>query len=46
MLVRPGLRKLHGLSVNEVETMLTDIAQHAIGRVMSPHELVESVRPS
>jgi predicted nucleic acid-binding protein len=30
VLVRPGLRKLHGLRVAEVETLLTDIAQHAI----------------
>jgi predicted nucleic acid-binding protein len=30
VLVRPGLRKLHGLSVTEVETLLTDIAQPAI----------------
>jgi putative PIN family toxin of toxin-antitoxin system len=34
VLVRPGLRKLHGLTVAEVETLLTDIAQHAI--VMAP----------
>jgi predicted nucleic acid-binding protein len=30
VLVRPVLRKLHGLRVTEVETLLTDIAQHAI----------------
>lgn len=30
VLVRPGLRKLHGLTVAEIETLLTDIAQHAI----------------
>ena len=30
VLVRPGLRTLHGLTVAEVETLLTDIAQHAI----------------
>jgi putative PIN family toxin of toxin-antitoxin system len=34
VLVRPGLRKLHGLTAAEVETLLTDIAQHAI--VMAP----------
>ncbi len=34
VLVRPGLRKLHGLTVTEVETLLTDIAQHAI--VLAP----------
>lgn len=30
VLVRPGLRKMHGLTVAEVESVLTDIAQHAI----------------
>ncbi len=30
VLVRPALRKLHGLTVKEVETLLTDIAQRAI----------------
>ena len=30
VLVHPALRKLHGLTVTEVETLLTDIAQHAI----------------
>jgi uncharacterized protein len=30
VLVRPALRKLHGLSVMDVEALLTDIAQHAI----------------
>ena len=34
VLVRPGLRKLHGLTVADVETLLTDIAQHAI--VLAP----------
>lgn len=34
VLVRPALRKLHGLTVSEVDTLLTDIAQHAI--VMRP----------
>lgn len=34
VLVRPALRKLHGLTVTEVETLLTDIAQHAI--VLAP----------
>ena len=34
VLVRPGLRKLHGLTVAEVETLLTDIAQRAI--VLAP----------
>ena len=30
VLVRPNLRKLHGLTVSELETILTDVAQHAI----------------
>ena len=30
VLARPGLRKQHGLTIGEVETLLTDIAQHAI----------------
>lgn len=30
VLVRPKLRKLHGLNVGEVETILTDLAQNAI----------------
>ena len=34
VLVRPGLRKLHGLTVSEVEILLTEIAQHAI--VLAP----------
>ena len=34
VLVRPHLRKLHGLTVAEVETLLTDLAQHAI--VLAP----------
>ena len=34
VLVRPQIKKLHGLTIAEVETILTDIAQHAI--VMDP----------
>ena len=30
VLVRPNLRKLHGLTVAQVEAILTDLAQHAI----------------
>ncbi len=30
VLVRPALRKQHGLRVSEIERLLTDIAQHAI----------------
>jgi putative PIN family toxin of toxin-antitoxin system len=36
VLVRPALRKLHGLTVAEVEALLTDIAQHAIVLVPMP----------
>lgn len=34
VLVRPNLRKLHGLTVAEIESILTDLAQHAI--VLTP----------
>ena len=34
VLVRPILRKLHGLTIAEVEVILTDLAQHAI--VLAP----------
>ena len=34
VLVRPNLRKLHGLTVAEVDAILTDLAQHAI--VLAP----------
>lgn len=34
VLVRPVLRKLHGLTVDEVDAILTDLAQHAI--VLAP----------
>ncbi|MDH4290972.1 MAG: PIN domain-containing protein [Aquincola sp.] len=34
VLVRPALRKQHGLKVAEIERLLTDIAQHAI--VLAP----------
>lgn len=30
VLVRPALRKRHGLTTTEVDTLLTDIARHAI----------------
>jgi putative PIN family toxin of toxin-antitoxin system len=30
VLIRPKLRKLHGLTLAEIETILTDLAQHAI----------------
>ena len=34
VLIRPNLRRLHGLTIAEVETILTDLAQHAI--VLNP----------
>ncbi len=34
VLIRPALRKQHGLTVAEVEAILTDLAQHAI--VLAP----------
>ena len=43
VLVRPGLRKLHGLTVAQVETLLTDIAQQAI--VMVPVASVPAPDP-
>lgn len=36
VLIRSELRKLHGLSVTEVDTILTELAQHAI--VLNPRE--------
>jgi len=30
VLIRPNLRKLHGLTMMEVDSLLTEIAQHAI----------------
>lgn len=40
VLVRPKLAKLHGLSVAEVDAILTDLARHAI--VLSPASTVAS----
>lgn len=34
VLLRPRLKKLHGLSVADIESLLTDLAQHAI--VLTP----------
>lgn len=34
VLARPGLRKFHGLTIAEVETLLTEVALHAI--VLAP----------
>jgi len=41
VLRRPALRKLHGLSITELDTVLTDLARHAI--VLSPVQ-AESAR--
>lgn len=30
VLARPGLRKLHGLNLGQIDTILTDLARHAI----------------
>lgn len=43
VLVRPKLCKLHGLSVAEIETILTDLAQHAI--VLNPPPLAAAPAP-
>jgi uncharacterized protein len=42
VLVRPHLRKQHGLSVAEIETLLVDLAQHAI--VLKPAVAALAVR--
>ena len=43
VLVRPDLRKRHGLTIAQVETLLTDIAQHAI--VIAPMAAVPAPDP-
>jgi predicted nucleic acid-binding protein len=43
VLVRPKLRRLHGLTVAEVETILTDLAQHAI--VLNPQPRAAPAAP-
>jgi putative PIN family toxin of toxin-antitoxin system len=43
VLVRPGLRKLHGLTMSEIETLLTAVAQHAI--VLEPATVVPAPDP-
>ena len=43
VLVRPKLRKLHGLTVAEIEMILTDLAQHAI--VLNPPSQTAPVAP-
>jgi predicted nucleic acid-binding protein len=43
VLVRPKLCKLHGLSVAEMHTILTDIARHAI--VLNPSSATNIVAP-
>ena len=44
VLLRPKLCKLHGLSTEEIDTILTDIARHAI--VLNPTKQVESAPPA
>ena len=43
VLVRPNLRKLHGLTVAEVDAILTDLAQHAI--VLTPVKALPAPDP-
>lgn len=43
VLVRPRLRKLHGLTVAQVDAILTDIAQHAI--VLAPVAALPAPEP-
>lgn len=43
VLVRPSLRKLHGLTVAEVETILIDLSQHAI--VLTPVDAAPAPDP-
>lgn len=44
VLLRPKLCKLHGLSTEEIDTILTDIARHAI--VLNPTKQAESAPPA
>ena len=43
VLVRPNLRKLHGLAIAEVDAILTDLAQHAI--VLTPVKALPAPDP-
>ena len=43
VLVRPKLCRLHGLTISEVETILTDLALHAI--VLNPSPLTAAPAP-
>lgn len=43
VLVRPHLRKLHGLTVTEIESILTELAHHAI--VLNPAPLAAPRAP-
>jgi putative PIN family toxin of toxin-antitoxin system len=45
ILARPKLRKLHGLSVVDIETVLTDLAQHAIVLTPLPGTLQQAPDP-
>ena len=46
VLVRPALRKLHGLTVAEVEALLTDIAQDAIVLVPRAVPVAPAAQPA
>ena len=46
VLVRPALRKLHGLTVAEVEALLTDIAQDAIVPVPRAVPVAPAAQPA
>ena len=46
VLVRPALRKLHGLTVAEVEALLTDIAQDAIVPVPMAVPVAPAAQPA
>ena len=43
VLARPSLRKVHGLSVDDVDVILVDLAQHAI--VLTPPLAVRAPDP-
>jgi putative PIN family toxin of toxin-antitoxin system len=43
VLVRPKLRKLHGLTATDIETLLTGLAQHAI--VLAPAKATAAPDP-
>ena len=46
VLLRPRIRKLHGLTVDEVEALLVDIAQHAIVLVPRAVPVAPAAQPA